>query len=57
MNERERQELERRIYLKRQHIAVIKGEIEELLINLNDYLIAENKRLKFALGETENGTD
>jgi len=47
------QELERRIYLKRQHIAVIKGEIEELLSNLNDYLIAENKRLRVLLGETE----
>ena len=51
------QEIERRIYLKKQLINIIEGEISELLVELNDYLIAENKRLKVALGETENGTD
>lgn len=50
----EQAELERRIYLNRQLIAVTEGEIAELLLNLNDYLIAENKRLRIALGEIED---
>ena len=50
MNEQE--ELERRIYLKKQLITLTKGEVVKMQDDLIDYLIKEVKRLRALLGET-----